>query len=457
MRRAGLSILALSGISLAITAAEAQPTRAPAVRTIPLTTPVRGISAWEPSIAIDPRRPDHLVVGAMCDGDGTWATRICAWHSADAGRSWTADTIVATTFGGAKPDKVADAVVAFAPDGDILLGSMAEGKQGSGVMPGGVYLSRRNPTGPGPWRTTRVVANAIDSALGVAAIIDKPVLLVDHGAASGHAGSLYLSWGATLLKPAADLQSKPYLVASRDAGVTFAPPRQLAPSGFGATFVAGPSGALDGLLLRPIGMQAAANALAHLRSTDGGRTVGTADTLVVTRGDTVLELPALGARPDGSLLVCWPQGPAKDEHANLVRCARRARGDRLGAPSDLDPRALGGATPAWPAIVGTERAWYVLLYLAGKTSTDVALLRSADGARFERVATLATLGGIGADRFCLRSATRCRREPGHGFIIGDYVSLSAAGNRLAAVYVVPASAGSIKTMALSVSVFDELP
>ena len=105
-------------------------------------------------------------------------------------------------------------------------------------------------------------------------------------------------------------------------------------------------------------------------------------------------------------------------------------------------------------MVGTERGWYLMLYLAGVTQTEVALLHSVDGTAFKRVATLAD-AQLGVDKFCLTPATPCRRTRTDGFAIGDYVTLTAGDGRLAAAYVLPRPTGSPAGAAIYVTVLDE--
>jgi hypothetical protein len=154
------------------------------------------------------------------------------------------------------------------------------------------------------------------------------------------------------------------------------------------------------------------------------------------KGDTLLELPTLAVRPNGDLLACWSQGVRTDERSNQVRCARKP-GEAWSAPFSIDSALPPDVVPAWPAIVGTEQGWYLMLYLVSATRTEVALFRGSALGAFSNIAMLAVIDGLGADRFCVASATPCRRTRRDAFVIGGYVTLAAHGGRIAAAYVLP--------------------
>jgi hypothetical protein len=233
----------------------------------------------------------------------------------------------------------------------------------------------------------------------------------------------------------------------------------------------GAGGALEMIYPRPVGVVGAADAIFHVRSTDGGATFGLPVKIVAAGRETTLELPTVAARPNGDLLVCWGQGalgggrilpgysevPARfrtDEHANQVRCAEK-RAAHEWAPGQPALDLLAGTTPGWPTIAGTADGWYLLLYLADSKGTEVALFRS-HGGPFVKVATLATAPGLGPDRVCFSAVTSCARTQSDTFRPGDIVGLAAQGGRLAAAYVLPRPGKPlVGSGALYVSVVDE--
>jgi hypothetical protein len=418
---------------------------------MPTTTtilpPAAGGEAFEPSIAVDPGNPNRLLVAAMYGvpfargGTGIWV-----WRSSDGGGSWTDGPLEAPRMPGVDvaPTFAADVISAFARDGSPLLASKAD------APPlGGTFLSR---FGSDTLSVTSVPVyrNFVDSGAGHRVLHDKPWLVVDHGERSRYRGSIYLSVGAVTagLGPAGVnvnwtlLGSQQLLAFSRDNGRTFSSPTVVADSSaFGGYLVVGPAGSLEIAYVRIKNRDGAADAVFHRRSIDGGVTFEPPVTVVAMRGDTLLELPAIAVRPNGDLLACWSQGVRTDERSNQVRCAFRKFGEAWSAPHGIESALSPDVVPAWPAIVGTERGWYLMLYLVGAARTEVALFRSGALGAFSKIASLHVMDGLGADRFCVASATACRRTRKDAFAIGDYVALAASRGRLAAAYVLPRTSG----------------
>jgi hypothetical protein len=420
----------------------------PALRTT-ILPPAAGGEAFEPSIAIHPADPGRILVAAMYGvpfargGTGIWV-----WRSADGGRSWThgrlepprlPDLDVTPTF-------AADVITGFAVDGSALLASKSD------APPlGGTFLSRF-PADSTTVTPVPVYRNSVDSAARRRVLHDKPWMVVDHGERSPYRGSIYLSVGAVTagLGPAGVglswtlLGSKQLLAVSRDGGRTFSSPTLLADSAaFSGYLAVGPAGSVETVYMRLKTRDGAGDAVFHRRSTDGGVTFEPPVTIVAMRGDTLLELPAIAGRPDGDVLACWSQGVRTDERTNQVRCSTRTSGEAWTVPQGVESALPPNVVPAWPTIVGTERGWYLMLYLVSPTRTEVALFRSREGTAFSKIATLSAVDGLGADRFCVATVTSCRRTRRDGFALGDYVSLAAGGGRLAAAYVLPRTNGPL--------------
>ncbi|MEP7348092.1 MAG: hypothetical protein ABI877_22675 [Gemmatimonadaceae bacterium] len=417
---------------------------------IPTTTilpPAAGGEAFEPSIAIDPNNPNRLLVAAMYGVPfARGATGIWVWRSGDGGGSWAdapldpprmPDVDVTPTF-------AADVITGFGPDGSHLLVSKSD------APPlGGTFLSRFVIDSPSA-TSVPVYRNFVDSAAGHRVLHDKPWMIVDHGERSPYRSSIYLSVGAVTagLGPAGVnvswtlLGSRQLLSFSRDSGRTFSSPTLVADSSaFGGYLAVGPSGSVEIVYVRLKNRDGAGDAVFHRRSTDGGVTFEPPVTVVNMRSDTLLELPTIAARPNGDLLACWAQGDRTDEQTNQVHCAARKSGEAWSAPYGLESSLPPDVVPAWPSIVGTERGWYLMLYLVGPTRTEVALFRSSGVRVFSKIATLSVTEGLGTDRFCVVSATACRRTRTDVFAIGDYVALAASRGRLAAAYVLPRTSG----------------
>jgi hypothetical protein len=414
---------------------------------IPTTTtilaPAAGGEAFEPSIAIDPADPNRLLVAAMYGVPfARGATGIWVWASRDGGRSWTHGPLDPPRMPGvsSRPTFAADPITGFARDAAPLLAAKAD------APPlGGTFLSRFGSDIPNV-TSVPVYRNFVDSTAGHRVLHDKPWLVVDHNERSPFRGSIYLAVGAVKagLGPAGVnvnwtlLGSQQLLAISRDDGRTFSAPILIADSAaFGGYLVVGPAGSVEVVYLRITTREGSGNTVFHRRSTDGGVTFELPDTVIAARGDTLLELPTIAVRPNGDLLACWSQDTRRDERMNQVHCAERKPSEAWSAPVDIAATLAPDVVPAWPAIVGTERGWYVMLHLVGPNRTEVVLFRGESLGDLSQIATLAVMDGLGANRFCVASATACRRTRNDGFAIGDYVTLAASRGRLAAAYVLP--------------------
>lgn len=432
---------------------------APAVPRTTVLPPAAGSEAFEPSIALDPTDPDRIVVAAQYGvpfargGKGIWV-----WRSADGGRSWTHGQLEVPRFPDvpAPPTFQVDVVAGFYVDGTPLLASKSD------LPPlGGTFLSTLGADSS--MTSVGVYRNIVDSAAQRRVLHDKPWLVVDHGAKSPYRGSIYVSVAAITASLGAAgpgiewtlHSSNQMLSVSRDGGQTFSAPKVIAgPQAFGGSMVVAPDGSLEMTHMRIRNRDSAGDTVFHLRSRDGGTTFDPATIVAAMTGDTLLNVPSLAVRPDGSLLACWSQGVRTDERTNDVMCATRSPGEAWSAPRSVQSALPPGVVPAWPAMVGTERGWYLMLYLAGTSRTGVALLHSVDGAAFNRVATFAD-AQLGVDKFCLTPSTPCRRTRTDGFAIGDYVTLAAGAGRLAGAYVLPRATGSPAGAAIYVTVLDE--
>lgn len=403
-----------------------------------------GGEAYEPTVAIDPANPDRLIVAAMNGMPPVGkSTGIVAWSSLDGGRTWQGEALATPRLPGSTGPQVfgADVVAAFAADGTPLLASM------SGVGESmGVFLSRA-PGGFGSALAVPVFMNSRDSATGATTMYDKDWLLVDRREDSPHRGTVYLSTGAIVMAALPDKLGSPWqgplisridLRASRDGGLTLDPPVTVSnDSAFSAQLAVTPGGALEVTYARLVDMRGAAMGVFHRRSTDGGATFGSAESVIVMTGDTLLDSPVLASRPNGDLLACWSQGNRADDRSNRVRCATRPAGGRWSAPRPVDPALPVGAAEAWPAVAGTDRGWYLAQFVVADERTEFVLYRSAGGAAFERVSVLGARDSVGLAHFCTNAVTPCRRSRPDGFTQGDYTALSVTGGRLAAAFVLP--------------------
>ena len=120
---------------------------------------------------------------------------------------------------------------------------------------------------------------------------------------------------------------------------------------------------------------------------------------------------------------------------------RATRRERLGGGEIARRLPPGQRRYALPALVGTARAWYLLLYLIDSARTEVAVFRSTGRVDFSKLETLATAPGLGLSQWCL--TRECKLSRHDRFTPGDYAALAGSGGRLAAAYVLPRSGGPL--------------
>ncbi len=445
--------LALIAMTAAATLCRAAPELAVETVILPASTDAE---LREPALAMDPANPKRLLVAAMYGGtQGIWA-----WRSADGGRSWRDNALEAPKFPGIEAQTVfaADVIAGFGRDGSPLLTWL------HGRPAGGTFVSRLSMDSPAV-QSVPALSNTYDATISRHLLQDKPWMVVDHSALSPHRGSIYVTVSDMPVRDqtaragtrwAMDevLKSRLMLAVSRDNGKTFAVPKLIsADSAFAGYLALTPDGALEITYLRITSNTGAGNAVLHQRSVDGGATFEPVAVIAEVKGEALLASQVIGARPNGDLLTCWSQGAPTDVR-NQVKCSLRRSGQTWSKPRDIQSALAPDVVPSWPTVAGTERGWYLMLYLAGPKRTEVALFRTPDGEAFTKVATLTAIDGLGADRFCPSLWSPLRHAAG-AFSIGHYVSLDATRNRLAAAYVFPRARKASGPPAIYVSTLAE--
>ncbi len=260
---------------------------------------------------------------------------------------------------------------------------------------------------------------------------DKPWMTIDREPASPHKGSVYLisgildmdlpsrSWSQTPTSLSRITMLGLDFAVSQDGGRSFGPVRRLADSVFGSDLAVGPTGSLEVVYPKSSG---GASAIIHLRSTDGGASFESPATIATGEGGGSVGGPMVASRPNGELLACWSaHGPGPEP--DRIRCAVRAPRAGWNGQATLGVAVPAGVTSAFPTIAGTAKGWYLLMHLIGATQTETVLFRSDGRQDFTRIATLATVPGLGQQKWCF--ARDCRFDRNDLFMAGDYISLSA--------------------------------
>ncbi len=391
--------------------------RPPQAQVITLTEPGR---SSEPSIAVDPNDPQHVVAA--------YQGNVQAAYSRDGGRTWT------TTQGTAPADyKVSgDVSVTFDNGGHAILCYIAFDRLGTtdywahDATRNGIFV-RRSLDGGATWEADYRVVRAWPTQPGIP-FEDKPYIVADntHGP---YAGTLYIGWTEFTLDSSMILFAR-----STDHGVTWSPPLRISTKGGlprdDNGSVEGFTGAVgaDGTLYV---VWADGNHVVFTRSADGGRSFAPSRPIVATAAsyfkvadvDRANGFPQVGVdRRTGRLYVSWSDYRHGDVDVFVATSADR--GHTFGPAVRVNSDALHDGRDQffqWLAVDPADGAANVLFYDRRADSTNrhsiVVLARSTDGGRsFVNYAWTDT-------------AFAARNE-----FIGDYTGLAAQGGRVYGIW-----------------------
>ena len=390
-----------------------------AIETVALPAPQGVESAFEPHVAVDPNRPDRIVVAAQYGaGYNRGGRHIWIWTTGDGGTVWNGSDLPLP-----KADAVlaADPVTAFDGVGRGLVAFLFA----DSAFHGGAAVSATGPNDLNFGPAEVVVRDRLAEGGGA---VDKDWLAIDRSRTSPLAGAVYFSWHYNRPLPDHSVESILWLRSTRGRG--WSEPVQVAPH-FGGQLAIRSTGALDAVF---VGRDE--RTLLHAESEAGGGRFTSPDTLATVSDSEAIDLPTVGMARGDTLVVCWGEGPKSRSSGYRVRCVRRTDGGQRLGPATVDTAA---ATLGFPAVAITPEAIWVLAYQSDTAATAVRLYRSSDGARtFARQAVLATRA-FGIDRFCPAAVAPCRRtlDPAMTFFPGDYVGLSAAPDRVVATFTLP--------------------
>ncbi len=389
------------------------------IRTFALPAPELREPAFEPSIAVDPEHPDHLIVGAHYGiGYNRGGRRIWSWQSLDGGRTWTGAEIPLPNV---EATLSADVVTTFGVDGTPFISFLyADSK-----FHGGLAITRGSPETLGFGPAKLVVRDRLDQGEGA---VDKPWIAVDRGSTSPLRGTLYLTWHFNRPLPNHTVASTFWIKSSRN-GVLWADPLQLA-TDFGGQVAVRPDGTTDVVF-----GDRAERGLYHRSSADGGRTFGAVDTVARTSTPFSIDLPSIAGTADDAVALCWATDSAGLLSSRRVQCTAGSDAKGWGQPTPLEVARVS----ALPAVAADRAAVWALAYRSDSSQTEVVLYRSADRGRTYREQAVLASRPFGVDHACLAPGGACRKAtPESGmFFPGDYVSLGLAPKRVVAAFVLP--------------------
>jgi hypothetical protein len=416
----------------------------------------------EPYAAVNPRDPDDIAVAAMMygDDDDPITRSLYVWRSADAGATWQGARVVFPQF---DDQGAADAVLAFAADGTLLVGGMALTRALSNGMGAAYYTRATVPS------TEETVARLMKDMQGVefpdtvavarvgpdgstlggtvvrpSSGADKPAIVVDAHGSSPHRGTVYVAWHDMAR------HGLLYVARSDDGGESFGAPTPVVDGPPWGNFISQLAVRPDGSLhvvwaamvqVLPSAPPGAATSIWHAVSRDGGASFGPPTPIAEHAGLPLIGIPAFGVAPDGSMLVVWGQGselPAEPlaQVRHRLYATRSEDGSSWSEPVLVSPETPATTSMGLPAVACDGTAWWILTHLSDDTETRVALLRSDDGGRaFAHDSTLARRAFPVDDIFLLGNYTlmRCADVAR----IGEYSGLVARPDRLLAAFVLP--------------------
>ncbi len=375
----------------------------------------------EPSIAVNPKEPQQLVVA--------WQINASVAYSTDGGGTWTIADGTAP-----KDYRISgDVSVAFDAAGRALLCYIAFDKLGTsqywahGATRNGIFV-RRSPDGGKTWEPDAASVIAHNSTPGIP-FEDKPYIVA--GTAGPHAGNVYLGWTQFTLTSSDLLFSR-----STDGGVTWSQPIKLnsapglprddngALEGFHA--VAGPDGTLYAVWDSGEGIMMAV-------SHDGGKSFSHDRRILATgplyfgitgvsrtNGFPQIAMDPRGDKKGGKLYVSWSDYVNGDVDVFVASSTDHGRSWSAPVRVNNDPIHNGNDQFfQWMAVDPQSGAVNLVFYdrRSNNEGTTVTLARSTDGG--------ATFANYAWDNEAFAAV---------GDFLGDYLAIAAFGNKVFAAW-----------------------
>ncbi|HZR96032.1 MAG TPA: sialidase family protein [Gaiellaceae bacterium] len=346
------------------------------------------------------------------------AANIGAAVSTDAGRTWTRSYLPATTVNAspAGPETAAsDPAVAYdVVHGVWLVSSLTLERSNSHI-----YVSRS--TDGRSW------SPPVDAASGP--ILDKEWVTCDNGASSPYRGRCYLAYTD-------DQRGTTVAQYSTDGGVTWSPPVRAGSILVGAQPVTLPDGTLVVVAGDYRGQEALDGSMVALRSTDGGVTFTRNLVADFEAADNspmrAIALPSADVDASGTIYAVWHDCRFRSRcAANDMVVSSSTDGVTWTAPAriDLGPGSFFipglGADPSRPGRLGLVYA----NYRSGSHLLGIGFAQSRDGGKTWKTQRL--------DPKSMSTSWLPRAEGGR--MVGDYFSVSFAGDRVVPVFALAAA------------------
>lgn len=414
------------------------------ISTMQLMPPGDSASVFEPYVAVNPKNPDQIVVGAQYgEGYNRGGLRFWIWNSNDGAESWMSRELTLRLLV-RPPTMAADLSIAFGHDGAAYLFGISGDSVRAGVPDAALALAVSTDGGQSV-RPLALLGKSVEYSLTAFDVSDKPWMIADRKPRSPFYGNLYFAWTRVSVR----LDTDPFTITrqlvlsySADQGQTFSSPVHIADEGMGAQLAARPDGALHVVWLGMTEFDGGGEIarIMHASSTDGGRTFSQPE-IIESVSDTTetIDLPTLTDDAAGQLLACWSRGGFLGPSRWIIRCSQFEAGSGWSEPTVALPFSPG-TTSAYPAVASSGDDWWLLNYESDSTETRVLLSRSTDGDIFAVSDTLARVP-LSIDSFCTSPMLPCRSDF-EMFTPGDYIKLAATPSRLVAAFVMPRSGDS---------------
>jgi hypothetical protein len=420
-----------------------------------LPFPPGDIESYEPSIAINPNNPDHIVVAAMTGVRfGRGGRDMYRWITRDGGKNWR----VALAPSYCCPGKfVADPIVEFDESGrDHLLSMFGDiqypvdfkefekllfrdaetgrpRREGGDALETLIELAEESGvevTQGQAMVTGDPVSDSVGAPVLAGLLGDKTSLAIDNSPTSPHRGTIYATW--TGFDPSPGL----VIAVSRDGGRTFEPSTVVIEGAkpYGNVTVR-PDGRVDIVVNAGDGTPESPNPrIEHVVSDDGGRTFSQPDAVREVGEGVWVDLPTIAAASDGTVMACWNEStPTTNVRAY---CATTKDDEGWSEPINVDDSPSATGMVGLPDVSSNKDGFWVAAFRTD-AQTEVVLYNSKGaGQPFEPVETLATRS-FGADETCIgvASDTPCRYDfKQKKFNPTDYLSISAVDQRVAVAF-----------------------